>query len=54
MPQTIQFHIDENVNHVGIAYCAKGSRSIGEIVRGLILIWKILDPLDMQNQVEFL
>ena len=32
----------------------KGSRSIGEIVRGLILIWKILDPEDMRNQVEFL
>ena len=42
------------VNHVGIVYCAKGSRSIGEIVRGLILIWKILDIEDMRNQVEFL
>ena len=45
---------DAGVNHAGIAYCAKGSRSIGDIVRGLILIWKILDPEDMQNQVEFL
>jgi len=49
----LRFH-GAGVNHAGIVYCAKASRSIGEIVRGLILIWKILDPEDMQNQVEFL
>lgn len=45
---------DAGVNHAGIVYCAKGSCSISEIVRGLLLIWKVLDPEDMQNQVEFL
>jgi predicted nuclease of predicted toxin-antitoxin system len=26
--------------HPGIAYCKKNTRSIGEIIRGLILIWE--------------
>jgi hypothetical protein len=42
----LQLH-NADVNHAGIAYGAKGIRSIGEIVRGLILIWKILDGEDM-------
>ncbi len=40
--------------HGGIAYCRKGSRSIGEIVRGLVLIWEVLEPEDMVDRVEFL
>ena len=41
-------------SHSGIAYCIKGSRSIGEILRGLILIWEVLKPEDMIGKVEFL
>lgn len=40
--------------HTGIAYCDKDSRSIGEFLRSLILIWEILDPQDMLGKVEFL
>ncbi|WP_366558093.1 DUF5615 family PIN-like protein [Okeania sp. SIO3B5] len=40
--------------HSGIAYCIKGSRSIGEILRGLILIWEVLEPEDTIGKVEFL
>lgn len=44
----------QGLEHYGIVYCHQNSRSIGEIVRGLILIWEALEPLDMQNHVEFL
>lgn len=40
--------------HPGIAYCHQQSRSIGEIIRHLILIWEALDPEDIRNRVEFL
>ncbi|MGK7874481.1 MAG: DUF5615 family PIN-like protein [Xenococcaceae cyanobacterium] len=42
------------VPHVGIAYCHQGSRSIGEIVKTLTLIWEWVDPEDMIDQVEFI
>ncbi|NEP55677.1 MAG: hypothetical protein F6K31_01365 [Symploca sp. SIO2G7] len=42
------------LDHCGIVYCHQNSRSIGEIVRGLILIWEVLDPLEMQNHIEFI
>jgi predicted nuclease of predicted toxin-antitoxin system len=38
----------------GIVYCGKESRSIGEIIQGLVLIWEIMDPAEMANRVEFL
>lgn len=40
--------------HPGIVYSVAGSRSIGEIVKGLILIWEIVEPEEMLNHVEFL
>ena len=40
--------------HPGIAYCHQQTRSIGEIIRGLVLIWELLDPADVANRVEFL
>jgi predicted nuclease of predicted toxin-antitoxin system len=42
------------VEHYGLVYCHQNSRSIGEIVRGLILIWEVLEPSDMQNHIEFI
>ncbi|MEM9161500.1 MAG: DUF5615 family PIN-like protein [Cyanobacteria bacterium P01_F01_bin.4] len=42
------------VDHPGIVYSVLGSRSIGEIVKGLVLIWEILEPTDMTHHVEFL
>lgn len=44
----------QGLEHYGIVYCHQNSRSIGEIVRGLILIWEVLEPLDMKNHVEFI
>ena len=41
-------------SHPGIAYCHQQSRSIGEIIRGLLLIWEVLDAKEMENRVEYL
>ena len=41
------------VEHGGIAY-APQSTSIGDIVRGLMLICQVLNADDMQNHVEYL
>jgi predicted nuclease of predicted toxin-antitoxin system len=41
-------------NHAGIIYCQQQKRSIGEIIRGLILVWEWLEPEDMSSHVEFL
>lgn len=43
-----------DMEHAGIAYCNQNHRSIGEILRGLILIWEVPDSEDMCNQLEFL
>ena len=40
--------------HRGIVYCDKDSRSIGEIIQGLVLAWEVLEPDEVVNRVEFL
>jgi predicted nuclease of predicted toxin-antitoxin system len=40
--------------HAGIAYCKKDTRSIGEMIRGLTLIWEVYDPDEMRGRVEYL
>ena len=40
--------------HFGIVYCSQGNKSIGEVIKGLILIWELLEPNDMFGKVEFL
>jgi predicted nuclease of predicted toxin-antitoxin system len=40
--------------HAGIAYCHQGTRTIGEILRGLVLIWDIYEPEEMHNRIEWL
>ncbi|NES25887.1 MAG: hypothetical protein F6K41_45130, partial [Symploca sp. SIO3E6] len=40
--------------HCGVVYCVKGSRSIGEILRGLILIWDVLEAEEIVGMVEYL
>jgi hypothetical protein len=42
------------VPHPGIAYCPKDSRTIGDIIDSLILIWEFYEPEEMVNQVEFI
>ena len=40
--------------HAGIAYSEQGSRSIGQIITGLMLIYETLPPGEMAGRVEFL
>jgi predicted nuclease of predicted toxin-antitoxin system len=42
------------VEHAGIVYCQLRKRNIGDIVRGLVLIWERLVPADMAGQVKYL
>lgn len=41
------------VEHAGIVYAPQGT-SIGDIIRGLMLIYQVLDSEDMEGHVEFL
>lgn len=40
--------------HHGIVYCKKDSRGIGEMVRGLALIWEVYEPEELEGRIEFL
>ncbi|MBS1248812.1 MAG: hypothetical protein MAG431_00374 [Chloroflexi bacterium] len=40
--------------HSGIAFCHKGSRTIGEIVEYLRLMYELFGQEEMRNSVEFL
>ncbi len=37
----------------GIAYFPPHTRSIGKVVRALLLIWEIYEPAEMHNRIEF-
>ena len=41
-------------DHCGIVYCHQRRRSIGEIIRGLILLWETYDAGDLDGRVEYL
>jgi len=40
--------------HARIAFCRSESRSIGEIIRMLVLIWEVLDAESVRNHVEYI
>lgn len=40
--------------HAGIAYCKPRHRSVGEIVRSLVFLWRSYEPEELHNQVVFL
>ena len=42
------------VPHAGIAYYDPGSRTIGQLVRRLVLIYELLQPKEMESHVEFI
>lgn len=42
------------IPHNGIVYCQQKSHSIGDIIRGLTLIWEYLEPEEMLSRVEFI
>jgi hypothetical protein len=32
------------IPHAGITYCVKDTKSIGEIIQGLVRIWEVYEP----------
>jgi Domain of unknown function (DUF5615) len=44
---------DQGVAHAGIVFCHQGSRSIGEIIRFLVLLHACLTAQEMHGTVEF-
>jgi predicted nuclease of predicted toxin-antitoxin system len=44
----------QQIAHCGIIYCHPATRTIGEILRSLVLIWEVLTPEDMENHLEFI
>lgn len=44
----------QGIPHFGITYCQPGSRSLGEILRALILIWEVYELAEMENKLEYL
>jgi len=43
----------QGLGHAGIV-CAQQQTPIGDVIRGLMLIYQVLEPEDMRNHVEFL
>ncbi len=44
----------QGTHHAGIAYCHQHSRTVGQIIRTLVLIWQLLDPQEMEDRIEYL
>lgn len=44
----------QNQDHPGIVFCNKTDRSIGEIIRNVILIYEILTPEEISGRIEYL
>jgi predicted nuclease of predicted toxin-antitoxin system len=42
------------VEHAGLAYCHQNTRSIGQIIRALELIWEVYEPTEVKNRIEFI
>lgn len=42
------------LSHAGIVYCLQTSKSIGEILQGLVLIWEVVNAEEMNNHLEYL
>jgi predicted nuclease of predicted toxin-antitoxin system len=54
--QDVDFLIiaSRNFDHPGIIFCKKDTRSIGEVIEGLRLIYEVFTPDEMRGRVEFL
>jgi predicted nuclease of predicted toxin-antitoxin system len=47
-------HAANSVPHAGIVFCHMGSRTIGEIVHSLVMIWEIAEPAALQDTIEWI
>jgi hypothetical protein len=51
-PDFLRSHV-ASAGHAGIVYAPQGT-SMGDIIRGLMLIHQVLEPEDMKDHVEYL
>ena len=51
-PDFLRLH-DERPDHVGIAYCAQGSSTVGQMVASLVLIHEVYTPDEMAGRLEY-
>lgn len=42
------------IPHAAIAYCYRQKRTVGEMVRLLVLLWELYDADEMVNRLEYL
>jgi hypothetical protein len=42
------------VETAGVIFYPSQGRSIGYVIREILLIWEVLEPEDMRNHIEFL
>lgn len=49
----LRYHA-QGVEHAGIAYCSKGTRTIGQMIETLRLMAEIMTVDEMRNAVEYL
>lgn len=47
----LRFHAQGH-KHCGIVYCKSQTRTLKQIIRGLILIYELLQLEDMENRIE--
>jgi predicted nuclease of predicted toxin-antitoxin system len=40
--------------HRGLAFCHQQTRTVGQIIAGLLLIWEVYEPEEMAGRVEYL
>lgn len=52
-PDFLAWHQRQEL-HAGIAYCDQGTRSIGQMIAYLVLMFEVYEPSDMAGKVEFL
>lgn len=46
--------IKKSAESYGLAFCAQGSRSIGEMISALVLIYEVLSVDEMRGHVEYM
>lgn len=46
--------VEQGHSNCGLAYCEQGSRSIGEMISALVLIYEILSPDEMRGHIEYM
>jgi predicted nuclease of predicted toxin-antitoxin system len=46
--------VQEDRPHMGIAYCDQGRRSIGEMIRRLVLLWERYPAEALRSRIVFL